>query len=427
MSNRKLVKAIQGFFRDLRRLHQTVTKGLVNWLLRSALKNNRGNRLANGFVLPTTVLLILVVTLTVGALTYRAYNRNAQVIGENQQRIIYNAATPAIDRARSKLEFLFDATKDNRYPGGVPSEGRLLSMLLNDGFDSEKAEFAKVTAKDKDGISIPAPNDDPYELPDEKRVDLDNDGRDDNAWSFRADTNGDNAADATVIYSVIFKTPTDLVKNPQEILLKTEDSVKAKQLLVRHGPLSKESNAVKCGSGSAGAESGWFEERGNTSILRKNFQVDALVIPDTASSTVATLEFHQDRQLNRGNKWGAWFRNDLEISPGPEFNWNGAMHTEGSLMLGGDKFKAHLISSPASCLYSPADNSEITVTSVDGFKGTVVAGKIAANNGDPTPSSEIYIYGATPTSKTLTSGTDSTATGFDPYDVSIDPHAHPDR
>ncbi|MCY7323620.1 MAG: hormogonium polysaccharide biosynthesis protein HpsA, partial [Phormidesmis sp. CAN_BIN36] len=421
MSNRKLVKAIQGFFRDLRRLHQTVTKGLVNWLLRSALKNNRGNRLANGFVLPTTVLLILVVTLTVGALTYRAYNRNAQVIGENQQRIIYNAATPAIDRARSKLEFLFDATKDNRYPGGVPSEGRLLSMLLNDGRDSAGVTYARVTAKDKDGNPILAPNDDPYKLPDEERVDLNGDGRNDNAWSFRTDTNGDNTADATVIYSVIFKTPTDAVKNPQELLLTTSDSNKAKQLLVRHGPLSKESTAVKCGSGSAGAEDGWFEERGNTSILRKNFQVDAMVIPDAANSTVATLEFHQDRQLNRGNKWGAWFRNDLEISPGPPFNWNGAMHTEGSLMLGGDQFKAHLISAPKSCLYSPADNSEITVTKKDGFTGTVIAGKIAANNGDKAPSAQIYIYGATPTAKTLESGTDSTASGFGPYDVSIDP------
>ena len=173
MSNRKLAKAIQGFFRALRRLHQTVTKGLVNWLLRSALKNNRGNRLASGFVLPTTVLLVLVVTLTVGALTYRAYNRNAQVIGQNQQRIIYNAATPAIDRARSKLEFLFDATKDNRYPGGVPSEGRLLSMLLNDTKDSTNTkDFAQYLVG---GV-------DPYKLPDEERVDLNVDGRKDNAW-----------------------------------------------------------------------------------------------------------------------------------------------------------------------------------------------------------------------------------------------------
>ena len=415
MSNRKLAKAIQGFFRALRRLHQTVTKGLVNWLLRSALKNNRGNRLASGFVLPTTVLLGLVVTLTVGALTYRAYNRNAQVIGQNQQRIIYNAATPAIDRARSKLEFLFDATKDNRYPGGVPSEGRLLSMLLNDTKDSTNTkDFAQYLVG---GV-------DPYKLPDEERVDLNVDGRKDNAWSFRTDTNGDGTADATVIYSVIFSTPTDAAKNPQELLLTLKDSEKVKQLVVRHGPLSKESSAVKCGSGAGGAEGGWFEDQGgNTSILRKNFQVDAMVIPDQANSTAVTLEFHQDRQLNRGNKWGAWFRNDLEIFPGPTFNWNGAMHTEGSLMIGGTegkKFTAHLISSPSSCLFSPADNSGITVTDVPSeFKGSLIAGMMGSSNADG--KSDIYIYGTNPTSLELNVNTDTTPNTSTPNDVSIDP------
>ncbi|MCY7272403.1 MAG: hormogonium polysaccharide biosynthesis protein HpsA [Phormidesmis sp. CAN_BIN44] len=419
MSNRKLVKAIQGLLRALRRLHHTVTKGLVNWLLRSALKNNRGNRLASGFVLPTTVLLVLVVALTVGALTYRAYNRNTQVIGQNQQRIIYNAATPAIDRARSKLEFLFDATKDNRYPGGVPGEDRLLAMLLNDGKDAKNVNaFAQVLVSDGAGAQV-----NPYKLPDEDPVDLNGDGRKDNAWSFRTDTDADGKADATVIYSVIFSSPTDATKNPQELLLTLTDKQKAQQLLVRNGPLSKESNAVKCGSGSGGAEGGWFEDRGgNTSILRKNFQVDAMVIPDAATSTAVTLEFQQDRQLNRGNKWGAWFRNDLEIFPGPTFNWNGAMHTEGSMMLGGNQFTAHLISSPSSCLFSPADNSGITVTDVSpAFKGNIIAGKMADNSTDG--SATIYRYGTNPQSNplTLNSGSDSTNSGFVPYDVSIDP------
>ncbi len=416
MSNRKLAKAIQGLFRAIKRLHYTVTKGLVNWLLRSALKNNRGNRLASGFVLPTTVLLVLVVALTVGALTYRAYNRNAQVIGQNQQRIIYNAATPAIDRARSKLEFLFDATKDNRYPGGVPGEDRLLAMLLNDGKDATNTNvFAKLPTTEA-GVLI-----DPYKLLDEDRVDLNGDGRKDNAWSFRTDTDANGTPDATVIYSIIFSNPTDAVKNPQELLLTLSDKQKAQQLLVRHGPLSKESNAVKCGSGSGGAEGGWFEDRGgNTSILRKNFQVDAMVIPDQATSTAVTLEFHQDRQLNRGNKWGAWFRNDLEIFPGPAFNWNGAMHTEGSLILGGDQITAHLISAPSSCLFSPADNSGITVTDVSpAFKGNIIAGKMADNN--TSGSATIYRYGTTPQPFTLNSSSDSTNGGFGPYDVSLDP------
>ena len=81
--------------------------------------------------MPTTVLLILVVSLTAGALSYRAFNTSTRTINETQNRVIYNAATPAIDRARAKIEFLFDSTKDTRYPGGVPSSDFLVSMLLN--------------------------------------------------------------------------------------------------------------------------------------------------------------------------------------------------------------------------------------------------------------------------------------------------------
>ena len=85
-----------------------------------------------GFVLPTTALLLLVVILTVTALSLRTLNRTEQVAGDRQQKIIYNAATPAIDRARVKLEKLF--TDDGRLPsGGVPSEDFLYAMLSSNG------------------------------------------------------------------------------------------------------------------------------------------------------------------------------------------------------------------------------------------------------------------------------------------------------
>jgi type II secretory pathway pseudopilin PulG len=52
-------------------------------------------------VLPTTVLLVLVVSLTAGALSYRAYNSSTRAINETQNRVIYNAANSAVDRARA--------------------------------------------------------------------------------------------------------------------------------------------------------------------------------------------------------------------------------------------------------------------------------------------------------------------------------------
>jgi hypothetical protein len=107
MSNRQLAQAFQQFSREAQRLYKNLNRKLIDWLLRSALvSTRRGQNPVAGFILPTTILLLLVVTLTVGAITLRAVDRNTQVIANTQQKVIYNAATPAIDRARAKIEFV---------------------------------------------------------------------------------------------------------------------------------------------------------------------------------------------------------------------------------------------------------------------------------------------------------------------------------
>jgi len=431
MSNHKL--SLQGFFHKLGSLYRKITRSFVNSLLRYVLLYQRRGKLSTaGFILPTTVLLILVVALTVGALTFRAYNRNVQVIGEAQQRVIYNAATPAIDRARSKLEFLFDPTKETRLPSGVPSQGTLEAILLNNGTTRDGATFAVLPYKDAAGVQTDA-----YTFPDETRIDINKDNKVDNAWYFRTDTSGDgklDSKDSTVVYSIIVSTPpateksgSTPAKSIATTLLETPDDAKANSRWVRQSPLSVD-GALGCksnpGGGSAGPD-GWFEDKISTSILRKNLQVDALVIPGTGG-TKATLEFTQDRQLDRGNKWGAWFRHDLEIYPGPSFNWNGAMHTEGSLIVGGDKVTAYLISSPSSCLYNPASNSEITVTDVNrGTAKTNLLGLVAAGsvkNGTVGGTASIHIYSSNPqNSKAQLNATTASSAAKDPFQITIDP------
>jgi hypothetical protein len=363
MSNRKLAKTIQNLSREVQRLYRNFNRGIVNWLLRSAfVAHRRGQSPVAGFVLPVVTLLLLVVTLTVGAMTLRAFDRNVQVIAESQQKVIYNAATPAIDRARSKLEFLFDSTKEIRYPGGVPLESQLLTLMTN----AATATSTPLAA----GTSVDA-----YTLPGEARVNVGeaNGTAVDNVWRYRADTDGDGQNDSTVLYSIIFRTPTPVSGGASAAtqLLSLSDAEKATQGIVRGGPISNQSNLTSCGGGSSGGDvvtnEAWFEDKSNSSRIRKNFQVDAIVIPDKAKGAAVTLEFQQDRQIQRGNKWGAWFRSDLEIFPGSAFNWNGAMHTEGSLMIGqsqpGSTFEAYLISSPQSCFYQK-ESSEISATNI---------------------------------------------------------------
>jgi hypothetical protein len=453
MSDRKLAKAVQALIRQIWRLHRSITKALVTWLLRTALIVNRRNRFStSGFVLPTTVLLVLVVALTAGALTYRAFNTSTRSIAETQNRIIYNAATPAVDRARAKLEYLFDANKDTRLTSGVPAEELIVSMLLNvSGPDSN------IRGRSAGQLLAPS-GQDPYVLPGETRIDINGDNKVDNAWRYRADTDGNGTDDATVVYSIILSTPpsigsgasevkgdrrlvglTDLEKSTGKVggtgaVIEGSSSGGRVMSYSRGGPLSNSSVSGCTTSGASGGSSverGWYPDNSNSSILRKNFQVDAFVVPDSAvtpggSNNFTTLEFQQDRILNRGNKWGAWFRNDLEIFPGPQFNWNGAMHTEGSLIIGGTSFNAYLISSPNSCLYNPASSSEITVTDTTDpdtnqpFKGLIVSGKV--NDNSVGGSSVIYLPTPTPTTseKTLNTGSMWANTGSS-FPITLDP------
>ena len=342
-----------------------VTKALIATLLRYLFLLSHPSQMERGFILPTTVLLILVLTLAVGSMTLRTLNRTSQVMSDREQRVIYNAATPTMDRAKAKLEFLFDPIKNEFYPNGIPEQDELRKMMLSEPDGGYWLNF-------KDASGNPT---DPYTFPDEAnsytsdeaetRIDIDGDNNNDNAWSYRIDLNEDGALDATVAYSIIFNKPSNNAVNRLENSSDNAISERAKALQVRHGPLSVPVKDETCVSGDVGnndeGDDGWSKPNQGGASLYKNFQVNAFVLPDDPATTVATLEFHQDRKIDEGNKWGAWFRNDLEIFPGAHFRWNGAMHSEGNLVIGNSNFTGYLISSPASCYYSRED-SEITVT-----------------------------------------------------------------
>ena len=386
--------------------------------------------------------------MSVGALTYRAYTRNVQVITSNQQRVIYNAATPAIDRARSKLEFMFDSGQDKRYPtGNVPEEKRLSSMMRNDGLDDDNKPFASLPVSTTDPTS-------PYLLPDETLVDLPattGTAPKDNAWSYRADTDGDGTLDATVVYSIIFRTPivAGQAADPAESqrqLVSLSDKNKAAAGVVRHGPLTTETGSAcqlpPSAAANTGTSVGWFNDPTNTSVVRKNFQVDVLVVPDSAKSAATTIEFHQDREISKGNKWGAWFRNDLEVFPGPTFRFNGAMHTEGNLIVGSDapdpndntqqaadkkkRFQSFLISSKFSCLYPPIDNSEISITTdtkEDKFQGLIAAGRMGKKQNTDGGFLPHYQAGGLPQYDTVIDNSNGTSNATSPEDIYSDPVA----
>ncbi|PZV06159.1 MAG: hypothetical protein DCF32_10355 [Leptolyngbya sp.] len=365
----------------------------------------------SGFVLPTTVLLVIMVVLTATALTYRSFTRSDIAISQREQQVIANAATPALDRARAKIEFLFK--KDTRYTSGLPTGDFLASMMLDLPYQSGLATL---------------PND-PFTLPGETRLDINNDDTPDNAWSFVSDANGE-----TIVYSILVDdqaTPTDPRATTGANLQSVTSPVtqaKANALITRTGPQATTQATTICSN--ARAEKGWqVVSNGSTSALQKNFQINVFVPnANNANRTVEAFEFQQSRIANRGNKWAAWFRYDLEIYPGAPFTINGAMHTDSSLMAtgGGSSLTSYKISSHRSCVYSK-EASEITVgekTTDSPFEGQVVHGVVMTNSyNNDTDNTTFHIFdddNIPITNRRLTADNDSVS-GGNPADVAVNP------
>lgn len=406
---RKLMRTIRHLFHQLRL-----------WLQRrlSLVLRQRQIRFGRaGFVLPTAVIVLVVITLTVGALMLRTLNRTAEVGAQRQELQVLNATAPAVDRAKAKLEYFF--TQDPLRPQGVPGEAQIEQIMLN-------------TANR---------NPDPYTFADERRIDIDGDGNVDNAWAFQP------TGDSIVAYSILMRRPNDTQINQT-------DAQKAANLLTRSRPMGITELGNQCanvGPTSAAAqqaEVGW--DAVGTATLRKNFQINAFVYENrNGGQALATIDFTQERELDRGNKWGAWFRNDLEIFPGPVFRWNGAMHTEGSIFLNGSSgYTAFLVSSPNSCIYTRTA-SEITtaevvdVNDVDGdgdtneiiFQGQFMAGSLRDNNTNA-GTVQIHSYREPPAlpfttgnadppaeNVTFNNQRDSVIDGRNPADIALNPVA----
>lgn len=436
---RRLIKQIW-------QLPRVALKQFASDILRLAFLLNRPRRLAQkGFVLPTTVLLTIMVALTVTALTYRTFVRSEQAIGQREQRVIVNAATPAIDRAKAKIEFLFQS--DTRFPSGLPSSDKLYDLLstrLAAGKD-----FAGYGVTGGQNRNFPykvsllaggkAGSFDPYTLEDETRVDINEDGILDNAWTFTSEGK-------TLVYSILVDDEVftgeanppgageDYVRRPYATAnasLKDADPIrKANSLITRTGPLATTEATAQCQG--ALSQGGWqVVAQGNSSQLQKNFQINAFVANDSdVNQTFETLEFQQSRQAERGNKWGAWFRYDLEIPLGTQtFNWNGAMHTDSNLIITNRADRAlnlYMVSSPASCVYS-RESSEITMAESVNTQGQVTFQGQAINGAMREPDSygssgpDIHVFtanGAPPTTNNLFTAGNHSVTGGNPFQVS---------
>ncbi len=387
---KKLVNAIQSLYKQILQVSRAITKGLMNWLLRGLLVLGNRLRLSQaGFVLPTVVMVILVVILLTTAIMIRSFDRSKNASNYRVNQAVLNAATPALDRAKKKIDELF-ASPNTR---GTASELTL------------KTEFAKPK----------------YTFADETRLQLKYTpaglaGEITEVWRYPVDTDNNGKFDSFTLYSILYSTPPrDTKGNPAR---------KRSPIEARTPPMSNAAVRPGC-EGAAGTsaslvgDSDWYKSGGR---LKKPFFTYVATVPITNLSKLgglsttqyenysgnkgfSALEYQQDRSVLPPSNNAVVYEDDLDIFSGPGLRLNGRIFTNSNLFVSkqtsGKDIRFYQVSSPESCYYD-AENSKIVVGGnvLYGDATTTAAGSANVPVGGSV-NVDLYVEGSQPGTKPL--------------------------
>jgi len=399
MFKSKLSKVIVSLLRRVLGVTRSGAKRLMRAMLRSLMAMGRRARLpVAGFVLPTVTMVLLVVILLTVAITLRSFDRGnlARNVRVNQQ--VLAAATPALDRAKAKIEYLLGPGKPTL---DTPSDETLYQTMSSYDTGTDFYTFGDeqrlILKADLSGDNNPTP-DDP------KGSTLTQSGEEkealNTAWTYPVDTNSDGKFDTFTLYGIYFRTP--------RITTPTRNTPRQRRPLDARTPpmqTGKSDQACTQGQGTVAdlvGNSGWERRDGR---FQKSFFVYTVNVPITdediaakgldpakfqrftGNPSISALEYQQDQSLIPLSNNAVVYEDDLDISPGPPLNLNGRIVTNSNLLvsgLGGARnIKLFQVSSKDSCFYSP-ENSKIVVA------GNVVNGWSGAST--PTNPVEVHLF-----------------------------------
>ncbi|WP_293366573.1 hormogonium polysaccharide biosynthesis protein HpsA [Microcoleus sp. CAWBG50] len=400
MFKSKLSKVIVSLLRRIAGVTRSGAKRLMRAMLQALMAMGRRAKLpVAGFVLPTVTMVLLVVILLTVAIVLRSFDRAnlARNVRVNQQ--VLAAATPALDRAKAKIQFML--REDPQRPTATPSDAELYRIMSFDG-------------KSKSGG---AAQPDLYTFGDEERLilraDLNSDGKPDpnadpkgalviagadnealnTAWRYPVDTNNNGLVDTYTLYGIYFRTPQrDATGNFARARKPLEARTPPMSIT---GLLRPECVAAAGTSASLVGDSGWYKLDGR---LKKSFFVYTVNVPITETNrppngevftgtpSLSALEYQQDQSRIPLSNNAVVYEDDLDISPALKLNLNGRIITNSNLLIsslsGANDIKLHLVSSEKSCFYDQ-ENSKIVVS------GNVVSGN--AGSGTPSPA-EVHLF-----------------------------------
>jgi type II secretory pathway pseudopilin PulG len=402
MSTRKKpTNFVQRLLKRVWRSFNVLFKALLNGVLRSFRVNKRRSRQSQaGFVLPTVVMVVLVVALLTTAIVIRSFDRAKNASNFRVDQAVLNAATPAIDRAKAKIERLL-SPDENRLAGSPPLEGTS---------STEQGTISFVLSQPQ------------YTFGDETRLKLAHqDGANtqtlETVWKFPVDTDNNGKYDTFTLYGIYFRNPlVDSAGDPT----RERTPVEARAVPQATGA------AGNCGASSGGAASstsGWYQTDGQ---LKKAFFVyvanvpisatDITQLPATAQSSkyelykgnkgFSALEMQEDQARISLDNNAVWYDDDLVISNVPTFRLNGRIHTNSNLMVANpanNQIVFRQVSAIQSCYYT-RENGLITVG------GNVVAGDVSMSAPSTNTEVQVDLYNPTavPTSVSINGTTQTT-------------------
>jgi hypothetical protein len=370
----ELVKVLKKFSKKLRSHSPSRIREQRFWLFRTFLINQKRNRKklnrANaGFVLPTVVMVSLVVVLLTTAILFRSFERSKSASNVRVNETTLNAASPAVERARSKISKLF---QDPRLPRSTPSNTSLTQVI-----DSNVNEF---TFGDETALKLKI-TEGPGKLKEDLKITstLTNEEKEANtAWKYPVDTDNNGKFDSYTLYGIYYRTPanttTTTFGSTTTTTQRSRIPLEARALPMDEGLSSSQCQTDVTTSANLIDGQGWFKTGGR---LKRSIFVYTTTVPITNLTGIATskqakyevfkgnkgftaIEYQQDRERIPINNNAVLYEDDLEIAPGRALNINGRIFTNGNLLTRQEKVRYYLVSSDKSC-YFFEENSKIIV------------------------------------------------------------------
>jgi len=360
MYKRKYIKIFNYLLRKIFKLQKRLLQAIYSFLRSFFIGSWRQRRQRQaGFVLPTVTMVLLVVVLLTITLTLRSFDRAKNASNVRVDQVVLNAAAPAIDRAKAKIQDVLA-----KLAGRIPSDNDLYTYINNNTYTlGDETRLELVFDINKNGTIQKLPGD------------LVNDETLNSAWKFPADTDNNGKFDSYTIYGIYYRSPSrdtttgnfNRARNPLE---------------ARTPPMSGGKIGSLCASATGTSasfvgSSSWYKTGGN---LTKSFFIYTAAIPITNPPTnppvgnanqyekyignkgFSALELQQDYARIPLNNNAVVFEDDMEITPGPAYRLNGRIITNSNLLAGrvNGQVDLYQVSSQFSCYYQE-ENSRIVV------------------------------------------------------------------